>query len=814
MRRLFYIVCAICVACLCGCDTSERFGGGSREGEMVLRLSLGSLTRSGEQSNDTRADDTAFVELNENKVSSIEVFLYDSTATDTTDAVYATRIENLDKSGSFDITLTVPNDVIETLFPRNTTTCKVYVIANYETGRTENLELTSVAELKSMPLEAAFNETKDVDLTASNAKYGTVTSVKPQEHFVMDSDMETVTKVDKDLTGTVYLTRAASKITLRTTIAQELVVNNKTWVPMLNDLTLSYHNVANKGFVDNNSDDDTNNTFAMPTGDDVYADIDGVQMSSIFSDSGVVQPEYGSEVEGASDWITVDHIVPFYSYSSRWDDGDDNEAYITLTIPWMVRGDDGELLSETLTYYSYFVPINMNDMKLVRNKHYRINLRVGVLGDIEIEQVNDTNFSYEIIDWVGQNIEAGLQKPLYLVVESNYVELYNVTSISVAFEASGDVVFNSGRTSIPYNNSYSDVTSSTIKGWVYTDNIIVAGSAYTNYKITIADGEVTYEHQIDNSLTSGPDKCDFLPQTTVVRIYLQGNKSIYQDITFVQYPAMYVNTYKGDRSTKNYITVNGNTSWDNSYNVGSGCPNVNGGIVYWMGVGGKDPNTLNPDIYEIVVSAFDASTSQYIIADPRGPAENITTFKAYDHGSNQSKSPAYNAQPDQRGVSVVKEYRPTLAGEDARNLIAPKFIIASFLSTCSNADQYLFAEDSAWNRCAGYQEAGYPAGRWRIPTAAELEFVGKLCAEKMLPSIFTNEQNYPSSTGNYKYNNGTFTPTNAEATSVRCVYDTWYWRDKCKNNQVNNVRLLWAADGNVEDMKNSGVYDNYLQLIE
>ena len=93
---------------------------------MVLRLSLGSLTRSGEQSSDTRADDTAFVELNENKVSSIEVFLYDNTATDTTDAVYATRIEDLDKNGSFDITLTVPNDVIETLFPRNTTTCKVY----------------------------------------------------------------------------------------------------------------------------------------------------------------------------------------------------------------------------------------------------------------------------------------------------------------------------------------------------------------------------------------------------------------------------------------------------------------------------------------------------------------------------------------------------------------------------------------------------------------------------------------------------------------------------------------------------------------
>ena len=776
---------------------------------MVLRLSLGSLTRSGEQSSDTRADDTAFVELNENKVSSIEVFLYDNTATDTTDAVYATRIEDLDKNGSFDITLTVPNDVIETLFPRNTTTCKVYVIANYETSRTENLELTSVAELKSMPLEAAFNETKDVDLTASNAKYGTVTSVKPQEHFVMDSDMETVTKVDKDLTGTVYLTRAASKITLRTTIAQELVVNNKTWVPMLNDLTLSYHNVANKGFVDNNSDDDTNNTFAMPTGDDVYADIDGVQMSSIFSDSGVVQPEYGSEVEGASDWITVDHIVPFYSYSSRWDDGDDNEAYIMLTIPWMVRGDDGELLSETLTYYSYFVPINMNDMKLVRNKHYRINLRVGVLGDIEIEQVNDTNFSYEIIDWVGQNIEAGLQKPLYRVVESNYVELHNVTSMSVAYQSSGAVS--------------TKVLSTTIKDWqrvtVNGKTYISEGCAITEYSVTADNEFVTFSHELDNTLTSNNDECDFLPQTTVVRVSLNDNTNIYQDITFVQYPAMYVTTFEGNRDTVNYLSVNGNEDWreGTQAGAGNGCPNVNG-TIYWVGIGGKNKSSLIPDIYEVTVSSFDSTTSNYIIADPRGEAMDIATFPGYNHGNiRNSTSPAYAAQPDQRGARELKGYRPTLSGEDARHLIAPKFIIASFLSTCTNADQYMFYTEgeSAWNRCAAYQEAGYPAGRWRIPTAAELEFIGKLCAAHMLPSIFTDAQNYPSSTGNYKYSeDGTFTATNDNATSVRCVYDTWYWRDKCKNNQVNNVRLLWAADGNVEDMKNLGVYDNYLQLIE
>lgn len=772
---------------------------------MVLRLSLGSLTRSNDADDLTRVDATPLIELNENKVSSIEIFLYPNDATDVTDAVYATRVANLDKNGSFDLTLSLPMPVLESLFLGNATTCKVYAVANYATGCTDNLELTSVAELKSLPLEASFNETYEVDLTSYDAKYGAPRSVKPQQSFVMDSDVATVTKSGKELAGTVQLTRAASKITFRTTIAQQVVINGKTWVPVLDDLALSYHNLVNKGFVDNGSD--TNNSFAMPEGEGVYANVDDIEMSTIYTDNGATEPNFGSEVEGASDWVTIDHIVPFYTYSSSWSDGAENEAHITMTIPWMVLGADGEPLSETLTYYSYFVPINMNDLNLVRNKHYRINLRVGVLGDIEIEQINDTTYSYEVIDWIGQDIEASLQKPFYLVVDHNYVELHNVTSMSVAYQSSGAVS--------------TKVLSTTIKDWkkvtVNGKTYISEGCAITEYSVTADNEFVTFSHELDNTLTSNNDECDFLPQTTVVRVSLNDNTNIYQDITFVQYPAMHVTTFEGNRDTVNYLSVNGNEDWreGNQTGAGNGCPNVNG-TIYWVGIGGKNKSSLIPDIYEVTVSSFDSTTSNYIIADPRGEAMDIATFPGYNHGNN-STSPAYAAQPDQRGARELKGYRPTLSGEDARHLIAPKFIIASFLSTCTNADQNMFYTEgeSAWNRCAAYQEAGYPAGRWRIPTAAELEFIGKLCAAQMLPSIFTNDQNYPSSTGNYKYSDdGTFTATTGNATSVRCVYDTWYWRDKCKNNEVNGVRLLWGADGNVQDMKNDNVYDNYLQLVE
>jgi hypothetical protein len=94
-----------------------------------------------------------------------------------------------------------------------------------------------------------------------------------------------------------------------------------------------------------------------------------------------------------------------------------------------------------------------------------------------------------------------------------------------------------------------------------------------------------------------------------------------------------------------------------------------------------------------------------------------------------------------------------------------------------------------------------------------LEVVGKLCAQKKLPQIFVDGMSYISASGTFKNNNnGSFSPTTSQANSVRCVYDTWYWKDKC--NDTSMQKLLWGADGNVADMKANGKYDTYLQRVK
>lgn len=815
MRKyILHIVCIICAVGLVGCIASDREFDGKRDGEVTLTLSLGDHTRYstpdngvGEGSND---DDTALISLNENLITSLEIFLYANGA-EGSDATFATRLDGLNGRDKFErVKFSIPAAALNTLFANGANSCGIYVIANYNTGRTVATnglyENTSIAELKAMEIEAEFDAMQSLDLSSVDTKYGAINNIMPQASFVMDSELSTVIKSGNNLSGSVYITRAASKITFRTTIAQSLEIDGKTWVPLVEHLSFSYRNIVNKGYVDNGSDVDTNNTFPMPAGQSIYADAVGIQMSPIFSDYGATSPTYegSQDVEGVSGWSTIDHVVPLYTYSSRWVDGAKNEAYIMLSVPWKIQGDT----SETLTYYNYFVPINMNDLKLVRNKHYRINLRVGVLGDLE--ELTESEYSYEVLDWVGENVEVKLQKPTYLVVDTNYVEMKNLETFSVGYQSSDEVAY--------------EVRSTTISAFKKdSSGVIVSGCVWETYSVSAENGNVTFAHQLDNTRSDNDTDYDFLVQTTVVRIYHKNNPSIYEDITFVQYPAMYVTVNAGYEGNNrwNYINVNGHSweNWTNSSGAGTGCPTVRVGRndvkVYWVGIGGKSSAIHN--MYQITVTAFDSTTPNYLIADPRAAAKNITLFEGYTHkytSNNRTTtdtSPDYPVQPDQLDVEEIKGYRGTLV-ENAENLVAPEFIIASHCSSCANADNYMYAEDSAYYRCASYQEAGYPAGRWRLPTVAELEVIGKLCAQDKLPQIFVNDVSYLSSSGSFLNQNGSFTPTTKQAQSVRCVYDTWYWKDKCNDESMK--KLLWAAEGNVEDMKAKGTYDDVLTVIK
>ena len=144
------------------------------------------------------------------------------------------------------------------------------------------------------------------------------------------------------------------------------------------------------------------------------------------------------------------------------------------------------------------------------------------------------------------------------------------------------------------------------------------------------------------------------------------------------------------------------------------------------------------------------------------------------------------------------------------NFIAPSFRIASSLGKVSlnySTGWYNASRVEARRRCAIYQEAGRPAGRWRVPTAAEIRYVVQLSADGKIPQLFGNgfygtERYWDWGSWSWKTRDYDGRKIHApywsasgllgvrandndvkeltegevdEAPAVRCVYDDWYW---------------------------------------
>ncbi len=109
-------------------------------------------------------------------------------------------------------------------------------------------------------------------------------------------------------------------------------------------------------------------------------------------------------------------------------------------------------------------------------------------------------------------------------------------------------------------------------------------------------------------------------------------------------------------------------------------------------------------------------------------------------------------------------------------MIAPAFRIAS-----SYGVTYAISFNDAVKRCATYQEDGYPAGRWRVPTQAEIWYMVKLASDEKIPELLSTSSYYWGGDERaYRPSVNYDSPiTTTSSSYVRCVYDEWYWNDKC-----------------------------------
>lgn len=700
-----------------GCVKSDGTSA-NQSGMVTLQLSNGTLT--------TRAvapgpnDDTN----NEDLIVDAQVFFFGSNADNATvQYSYYTDITDVNETASISIPLTT--EQLTSLFPGGNG--YVYVIANYGS---EITGATTLAALKA---------------TAIGSTFGADANGGVQPSFVMDSDLTTVARgTANTITGEVFLTRAAAKVELTVNVAP-ITQDGKQWIADTANMRLSFNNGVSNGFIDDGSDEG-----AEPASDGTTFDI---------ADRGFTL------VTGAAGSGTFTQSVPFYSYSTKWTAGAENEVYLQLAIPWAVNT-EGDTDPTYQTFY-YQVPVSADALTLVRNAYYKLTLDVGVLGGLT-EPVT-VEPSYVVLNWGTNDVNVTLSRPKYLVVDKNRVVLNNLESIGVGYQSSDAVTVT--------------ILSSTIDG----TNADEAYAVYGDYSVSPSGGEIVFNHQLDNTRSSSDKTYDYLPQTVVVRVAHTTDSDIYEDITFIQYPAMYV---EAEFMARNTVIVNGNTS-------------ATGG---WWWVAGDHSNSQN--IYAVTVSAFDESTADYIIADPREPSNNNNfVFRQDINANSQVRATAEDASGD----NTLTGYRATITGPASVNLVAPAFIVAS--SWITNGGNSVNSYDYNTNgkyRCAGYQENGYPAGRWRLPTPAEIQVIARLCTEGKIDNVFyAGGSRYLSSNGAYTVspnNGGTVEYYGERSSTLRCVYDIWYWKDKC----ADPSQFIWGAEGDIAN----GAKSDYLVPVE
>lgn len=725
---------------LCAC--TPELDDVSREGENCITLNIRNTSLQVKGTNPGTETERALRKL--------DCFFY--AATDTTKNSVFHKSFSVEDPYSSNVSIYVNEETFNAIFRNNGETCFVYIIANLPEGVTfeDEDEDTTLPTLRRTLIEASFD---DVDVT--------------QTSFVMEGGgTATRDEAGNAASGEIKVRRAASKLTLSVRIPSSITVDitdtdgnilgEEIWYPVFHidnepasgviGMSAKLLNVVTDTYI--HSDTLSNRS---------YEDTDPVE----FKYDGMVDEKYV---------YTCD--LPFYSYHSSWEHGSPDAPSFSIQISWQKK--DTELYK---TCY-YQVMINNTGKQLARNHWYDLKVNVGVLGST-VESVptviQGDNVTYYVIDWSQETSqgdrkeEVNIQDWIYLVVPDHADTLSNEISGKLLFEASGEVTIKA------VEAYYYNYKSTSVK-------TVLPSERYTLGKVT-ENGQtyIGFTHDFNSSqwYSNAANKI-YSPIYITAKISLNENSKEFNDtVKFVQYPPIYftaMSSYHGGETGWNdnngTVFVNGKkfsqlSSYQNDYRRVTNDNADNIGSIQRAGAvdGGNDNN--NRYQYTIYVSSFDENTSSYLIGDPR--VETGGTLA---------------------GIKELKNYRPTR--DDAGLTIAPVYKIAS-----SYGKTLTMSYDLAKQRCASYQENGYPAGRWRLPTQAEIEFIVQRSVDGVIPTLFNGS--YWGAGGYYSSSSRKWTSgTTATDISVRCVYDVWYWG----NTQYDLYTPLWGDEEGEPKQKN------------
>lgn len=792
-------------ALLTGCadEPGLQIPGGEECGAVIRFYSAGAGSRA-----DAYEDSDS--KLNEDRISNLYVAFYPDKASEwTTKAVRVERFQNLDASGSTEQVVSLRTKDVEELFGTTVTEkseCQLYVLANMTEDEINRLGTEpTIAQMKALVVESEFG------------------SRQVQESFVMMGDATVSCKSDGkgnyNAYGDVFLTRRAAKIQLNIRLPEYVEgLDGSRWEPLSSPATGAMRVLLNNGVA---------KSAVVPDGksipaDDAYFNITTHEATYGFEDNRTGNPDYPNRQR-----------IPFYTYPNRWENSP-NERHRTamvLLVPWH------NVTTDVYQTFYYTVPVTPADMpELVANHSYQIDLNVGMLGSTAPETPLEIEGQYRVADWAQEQIDVDIKDYRYLVVSQSRYVVDNTSTAAITFYSShpvevqdisltynryafvsstgtradrGKVVsFTVSKDQIEASNteadklctwdvSYSEVAklytvtvTHPLKIWMPVDSSgkEVSLTGYSNADESTVDG---VKNRIVKYLPTKEDA--YSPYTIDVTLCHSDKKTFVGSFTIVQNPGMYVeavpnpggaymtNQY-GTTTNYGYAFVNPTigtiSSWSNRGKKYYTNDSSLGGLLTFT----SSTNNGNPNMYIINVTTLD-SESEYIIGDPRvlyvnnslagSSTLNDPTSDSNAEASWSVTAPSLYGNSGSPSERQLRYYYPTSESEAKKNIVAPRFRVAS----CYAEMNKRVTKENARKRCASYQEQSLPAGRWRMPTYGELKFIAMLQQNGKIPRLYEANSAYWTANGAYMINNdGSISASPGTSTTyVRAIYDEWYW---------------------------------------
>ena len=754
MKKILYTLSFFCFVSAVSC-TQELGGDDASVGPEAGTITLTMRTVE-PQPKATKPGEAAY---NENLIKSVHYFFYPKDGTDSnTEKEPAKRGQalNLNKQDQHILTVNASEDEIKNvLFKYPYNDCDVYVIVNLP----EDVDIDALPDRKLSTLKKIVLEDANFEANLT------------QPCFVMEGlDVATVIDRNKVLAaeGTIPVDRVAAKISVSINVLDQInlvdevdFTSGMKWTSNPDKMTIELVNGVNRAVLSGNPDD------LELTEDDRFIDNhSGRTFTSI-------------TIDGEEFWT----CAPFYSYPENWEIGSDEEPYLFITLPWTTEiwtEVDGEKPPIYKTYPCYYkIMLGSNELK--RNTWYDLKVNIGILGSFEntpevilpIEEVQ-----YFVVDWSeGLNVDSEILGAKYLVVDKERYEVFNEPTLLIPFTTSHDCKIVGVSCEYPNLKTGDDVPESA-----------------SNYSIDIENGNtIKLTHELNNNMLS--DDFDFTPFTFEFTIQHISDPTYKKEITVVQYPAIYAvakpNTDYGNGGERNgdngFVWVNGYQGYTDRYTR----PN---NVDFFCSAPGLANEDADPNMFVFTVTTTEGTN--YIIGDPRdmdytynqNSARWSTSAAIYDGDVNRElnyyygtsvASAKYTNANNNTGVIYANDSAAE-AAEPTINMIAPKFRLASGYAVLHNYTESQTLENLK-KRCASYQEDGYPAGRWRLPTRAEFQFIMTQIELENLPTVYLDNTPYWCAHGLGTPNNGvvnmSYIAYSSTGRSVRCVYDEWYWEN-------------------------------------